>query len=223
MSVDVRRSDDLEDQYQQYRALSMSAVVTLILGIISLPVLIFPHLFIIPLAGMILGAYSVLSLRKRGNEFTGLGAARVGLALCTIFFIGGIAYDAYCYATEVPDGYRRISFQELQPDKSHPELPIPPTAVELSGEKVFVKGYVYPDGQSSNIKQFVLVPDMGTCCFGGQPKLTDMIQVTLRDPHRIEYSYYRRKLAGVLKVSNQKKPVSGLDGVYYELDAESVE
>jgi hypothetical protein len=201
----------------------MSAVVTLILGISSLPVLLVPQLFVIPLTGIALGIYSVLLLRRRIAEFTGLGAAKVGLALCALFLVGGIARGAYVSITEVPEGYVSVKFQELQPDRMHPELPIPPSALELNGKKVFVKGYVYPDGQSSNIKQFVLVPDMGTCCFGGQPKLTDMIQVTLRDPLRIEYSYYRRKLSGEFKVSARKKPVSGLDGVYYELDADGVQ
>jgi hypothetical protein len=63
---------------------------------------------------------------------------------------------------------------------------------------------------------------MGTCCFGGQPKLTDMIQVTLADPLRIKYSYQRRKLAGVLKVDRRLKPISGLKGVYYQLEADYV-
>ncbi len=94
--------------------------------------------------------------------------------------------------------------------------------VELNETRVFIKGYVYPDGQSSNIKQFVLVPDMGTCCFGGQPKLTDMVQVTLKDPHRIRYSYQLRRLAGVFRVSPYKKSIAGLDGVYYQLEADYV-
>ena len=92
----------------------------------------------------------------------------------------------------------------------------------MNEKKVFVKGYVYPDERRTKIKQFVLVPDMGSCCFGGQPKLTDMIQVTLRDPQRINFSYRRRKLGGVLRVDTQFKPVSGVNGVYYQLDADYV-
>ena len=63
---------------------------------------------------------------------------------------------------------------------------------------------------------------MKTCCFGGQPKLTDMIEVTLKDPLRIKYSFGRRKLAGVIRVSPDKKQVAGLDGVYYRVDADYV-
>ena len=67
-----------------------------------------------------------------------------------------------------------------------------------------------------------MVPDMKTCCFGGQPALTDMIEVTLRDPLRVDFSYTRRQLGGILKVTPYKKAVSGLDGVYYQLDADYV-
>jgi hypothetical protein len=133
-----------------------------------------------------------------------------------------VAYHATVYATELPPGCQRISFADLQPSKNAPQSPVPPEALDLNGKRVFVKGYVYPDGQQYNIKQFVLVPDMGTCCFGGQPKLTDMIQVTLRDPLRVEFARRLRRLAGTLTVDVRLKPVSGLHGVYYQLDADYV-
>jgi hypothetical protein len=63
---------------------------------------------------------------------------------------------------------------------------------------------------------------MGTCCFGGQPALTDMIEVTLREPKRIRFSYKRRSLGGVLKVDPTLKEISGLTGVYFQLDADYV-
>jgi hypothetical protein len=63
---------------------------------------------------------------------------------------------------------------------------------------------------------------MGTCCFGGQPKLTDMIQVTLQDPLRIRFSLTRRHLGGTFRVDGRFKPISGLRGVYYQLEADYV-
>ena len=52
---------------------------------------------------------------------------------------------------------------------------------ELDGKKVFIKGYMYPSSQMTGIREFVLCRDNGTCCFGGQPRLTDMIRVKLKD------------------------------------------
>ncbi len=201
----------------------MMAVTSLVLGIVSLPALLFAKLLIIPLIGIGVGAYAVVGVRRRPNEFVGLNLARIGLVMCIVVLIIGSAYNGYVYATEVPDGYMRISFEQLQPDANYPQYPIPPAALDLDGKRVFVKGYVHPGvDRRKGIKQFVLVPDMKTCCFGGQPALTDMIEVTLKDPQRINYSFGRRKLAGVLRVTPYKKQVAGLDGVYYQLDADYV-
>ena len=43
---------------------------------------------------------------------------------------------------------------------------------------------------------------MGTCCFGGEPKLTDMIEVKLEGSLAIEYARRKRKLAGTFKVDD---------------------
>jgi hypothetical protein len=44
----------------------------------------------------------------------------------------------------------------------------------------------------------------------------------LRDPLRVEFARRKRKLAGTLKVDGTLKPVSGLGGVAYRLDANYV-
>ncbi|MCA9218124.1 MAG: DUF3299 domain-containing protein [Planctomycetales bacterium] len=211
--------ENVEADYAQYRTLSLSAIATLVLGIVSLTGLLIPPLLFLPVIGALLGLYSVFTLRRRTEEFTGLGVAQAGLALCVLIAVVGIGWNIYDLATEVPEGFQRISFYELQPDPNFPQLPIPPTAMELDGRDIFVKGYVYPDQEFGETKRFVLIPDLKTCCFGGQPELTDMIEVELQDPLRVEYSLKRRKLAGKLKVSPVKKRHAKLDGVYYQLDA----
>ncbi len=214
---------DPESEYLQYRAISVSAVTTLILGVLSLPALLFAKLLVLPIAGILIGAYSLFTIRRRRDELLGYNLARIGLAMSVAIFGFGSVANAYAYATEVPDGYTRISFAELQPDPATPQFPIPASALKLDGQPIFIKGYVHPGvDRRRGIKQFILVPDMKTCCFGGQPKLTDMIEVTLKDPNRIDYSFARRKLAGTLRVSPYKKQVAGLDGVYYQLEADYV-
>jgi hypothetical protein len=172
---------------------------------------------------LLLGIVAYRNIRQYPQELTGKPMALAGAGLSAIFLVTGTSLHAYDYATEVPEGYQRISFANLQPVPQHPELPVSPESLQLHGKKVFVKGYVYPDGQKNNIKKFILVPDMGTCCFGGQPKLTDMIEVTLEGPNRIAYSMRKRKLAGILHVDTSLKPVSGLTGVFYQLEADHVE
>lgn len=218
-------ADPEEEQYQQYRTLSFSAVVTLVFGFIAVPTGLVaslnPFMLIFPFAGILIGVWCVLKLRNRRQEFTGYGLARIGLALSTLLFVGGAAHAAYVYSTEVPQGFQRLKFVDLQPDPKLPHVPVPPSAAKLDQAPVFIKGYVYPDEQLGDIKRFILVPDMGTCCFGGQPKLTDMIQVTLADPYRVKYSMFRRSLAGTFRLAPSEAAKVGT--VVYHLDEASVE
>jgi hypothetical protein len=208
--------------YLEYRTVSFMAISASILAVMSLAGFLFIPLLVLSLAGMVCAIVAMRRIARRPLELSGRGLAVGSLVLSAITFIGGVALHSVVYATEVPHGYRRISFAELQPDPQHPELPIPPSANELDGEQVFVKGYIYPDGQKSGIKRFILIPDLGTCCFGGQPALTDMIEVTLNDPMRTRYNMQRRRVTGVLKVDHRKKPVSGVDGVYYQMHADNI-
>lgn len=206
-----------------YRSISAAAVMSVVLGVLGLLGLFIWPVLILAAAGFLLGVVGYHSIRRYPDEYAGMVPAVLGMTLCGLVVVGGTAWHGYVYATEVPEGAERISFATLNPDdRNAPAVP-PERAVALDGKRVFIKGYVYPDGQSDNIKQFVLIPDLGTCCFGGQPKLTDMILVTLRDPHRTYYNQRKRKLTGVLKVDTSLKPVSGVTGVYYQLDAEWIQ
>lgn len=220
MSIETKTVESASEAgFAPYRAVSKAAIVSLILGLASAFGLTSVTLLSLALVGLALGLIGWRGIVRYPAELTGKPLAILGVVLSSVFFVAGAAKHTHEYATEVPEGYERISFRELQPEKKS-RMPIPPRALELSDKQVFVKGYLYPDGQQENIRRFVLVPDMGTCCFGGQPKLTDMIEVTLEEPLRVSYSMRKRKFAGILKVDPQLKPVSGLKGVYYQLQAD---
>ncbi len=89
----------------------------------------------------------------------------------------------------------------------------------MEGKKIFIKGYIYPGREIEGIKTFLLVRDQGDCCFGGNPKITDRIQVTLTDPLRLTYRPRLHALAGVFHI----KPTTAVNaggGVFYQLDAD---
>jgi hypothetical protein len=96
--------------------------------------------------------------------------------------------------------------------------------LDLDGKRVFIKGYVHPGvSDLGEIRRFILVPDMGTCCFGGQPALTDMVEVRITGERGVRYSQRKRKFAGTFRVAARLKQVAGgLTGGYYELDADYV-
>ncbi|MFC1758528.1 hypothetical protein ACFL2H_07135 [Planctomycetota bacterium] len=217
-SSTLPQSTDIDPDYAQYRTVSLSAIATLVLGILSITGLMIRPLLFFGIVGSLIGTYSVFMLRRRQDEFTGLGLAKSGLALCLLISTGGISWHIFDFATEVPDGFERIRFYDLQSSSDDPKSGPPPSAYALDGKDIFVKGYVYPDQTFGETRRFVLIPDLKTCCFGGQPDLTDMIEVTLQDPLRVKYSLRLHKLAGTLKVSRVMKKTK-LDGVFYQLDA----
>ena len=211
------QSDD--ELYQPYRSVSKMAVISLLLTVFALTGLLFPALLSAAFVAVLLGFLGLRNLRRYPDELTGKTAATLGIVGGALLLIGGSAMHTYIYMTEVPEGYQRISFGDLQPrdEGSMPTLPF-----ELDGKRVFVKGYVHPGvSDMGEIRNFILVPDMGTCCFGGQPKLSDMIEVTIVGEHGLRYAQRKRKLAGTFHVTNRlKKVVGGLDGGFYELEAD---
>ena len=224
MSSESTFAPPAEEEFTSYRELCKFAVFAAIFAIMALLGLMISVLSVFGVAAVILGLYSIARIRRNPSELTGIIAAYFGVAFGSVVFVASVALHVFIYMTEVPEGYARVTFAQLQPDKEHPELPISPLSLELDGQQIFIKGYVHPgvSGQR-NVRSFVLVRDMGTCCFGGQPELTDMIEVTLREPLSIRYSTRRRKLGGVLTVSEDRKKIGGIDGGYYKLDADHLE
>lgn len=211
---------DEQAEYLQYRSLSLLAVASLGLAIISLAALMLPPLLFLPALGALLGYAALQAIRRRPTELAGVGLAWTGFIGSLLIFVGGTTASTVNYLIEVPEGYQRINYLELQPDADRPDIPVAQRAIDLNDQKVFVKGYVFPDKRGTRLTQFVMVPDMGTCCFGGQPKLTDMIEVTLKEPLSTQYSFQRHRVAGVLKVDTKLKPISGIEGVYFRLEAD---
>jgi hypothetical protein len=203
---------------ETYRAVSSLAVVSLLLGLISVVAIFDWSMAVVPLAGVLASLRAWRSIVRRSDELTGKALAQTGLALSVIFWGGGWAWLSFEYATEVPAGYERLTFAELQPDPASPEQLIPPEASAFDGKKVFMKGFVLPGRQTSGITEFLLVWNSGDCCFGGNPPLTHMVAVTLLEPLRMTYSTKQRKVAGTFHVD----PGAAAEGhsVVYKLDAE---
>jgi hypothetical protein len=226
MSIDVERGIERAaemEAYENYRILNSAAVASCVLGFLSAATLLTYEygllLGLVPMVGMFLGGRALWVIRRNPREMTGLGFAKAGLILSGGFLIGGLGLAGYVYATEVPDGYERITYSQLQADPKVPQQVVPPGAVDLDGKRVFIKGYVYPGAQTNGLKRFVLCRDNGDCCFGGTPPLTDKILVTLTDPLRLNYSRRMQRLAGTFRLM----PGLAVDApgeVVYQLEAD---
>ena len=203
-----------------YRSMSRAAVLGLVFGLFGLLAWISPMLLFLPACGLIFSLLAFRSFRKYPTELMGKVPASLGLFLGGLMCVAAPIRHTYIYYTEVPEGYERIQFSWLTSPTGAPDVPTE-QAIALNGKKVFLKGYIHPTSiSSSSAKTFVLVPDLGTCCFGTQPPLTHMIEVRLVADKFASKSFRQFSMAGVLDVTPNLKPIEGLKGVYYQLEAE---
>lgn len=211
-----------------YRPVPPLAAVTAVLGVISLLALITEFALPFALFGVVLGILAARQIKRANGEYSGLWLVRIGLVLCVLCLCGGSAFHAYVYATEVPEGYTRVSFVRDIAKKDfvvhegrqdyHPEVKA------LDGQQIFLKGYMYPDGRTEGLRQFILCKDSGECCFGGKPALTDMIFVNI--PEDVPAASYYDGLVAVagefmvapdLRRAGELKPAYRIDASHFEI------
>ncbi len=203
-----------------YQSLSRAAIASAVLGVLGLGAFAVLLLIVLPVLGVVFGLLALSAMVRFPEEMLGKPLAIAGLVLCAATCLLAPAYHTYVYMTEVPEGYTRVNFEDLKSGLGQPDVP-PSEALGLNGEQIFIKGYIHPTSMDTmSAKRFVLVPDLGTCCFGGQPPLTHMIEVSLTGDQHARKSYRRQRLAGKLRVNSQLKPLDDLTGVYYQLQAD---
>jgi hypothetical protein len=77
--------DGHESELEQYRSISVTAIVAAVLGLLSPLAMLHPVLWSIPLAGIAVALTAFRQLKTDGDQLTGRKAALLGLALCLIF------------------------------------------------------------------------------------------------------------------------------------------
>lgn len=204
-----------------YRAISRGAIWSLVFFTLALVGLVptFAPLLVLAIPGILFAAFGLRSIAHYPKEFSGRGLALFGLIGCSLLFVGGISQHTYIYLTEVPDGYERVQFYKLQTNIQEADAPTE-TALAIDGKPVFLKGYIHPSSGSGMLRQFILVPDLGTCCFGGQPRSTDMVEVKLPPGQTVRASVMQRKLAGKFRVHSPKKKADFDNALFYKMQVD---
>jgi len=227
MSVTAEMQSDIEQSeqaYIPYRAISRGAVISLLLALVSLLCFLFFELLFVPIIGLVIGLLSWRAIRRSPLELTGKPFAVSGALLCAIIFVLSIVVHVTAFAFSVPDGYERISFDQLRSDLKGEVEHVPDSALQLNGKKVYIHGYLHPSVDSGEpVQRFVIVGEFSICCFGGQPKLTHMIEVTTPPDKAVQYSLKNHGFGGTLSVNTRLKPVGALGGVFYQLKADIVD
>jgi hypothetical protein len=212
-TLDSYETADAEETIQ-YRAIHTGAIIGLVLGLLSACTIVTAFSSIesclmvvpIPLLGMFVSLRSWSRIRREREQFTGAWLALAGFVLSLAFLTIGLGYGGFVYATEVPDGYARISFDRMKPTEYQERsgVAVPPEIAELDGKRVFIKGYIRPDSVAvpRGIDRFLLVRDNNTCCFGDLSKIKyhDQIDVKMDGPLRVDFSQSTIRIGGVLKI-----------------------
>jgi hypothetical protein len=202
------------DEGVHYRALHSGALLGLVLGICSSFVAITAtssleaclYVAPIPLLGIVVSIWSLSKICGASDQFTGSWLAMTGLVLSLAFLVFGLSYGGYVYATELRDGYKRISFGQMRPDAMQERngIIVPPEIADLNGKRVMIKGYIRPDSitVSKGIDRFLLVRDNNQCCFGSlsDVKYYDQMDVKMVDSKTVDYSSGLFRMHGILEV-----------------------
>jgi len=207
-----------------YRAVSRMAVASIVMFPIAMLGLLqtFAPLLIFAVFGLICAVLALRSIARWPDEYSGRSLALIGAALSAVLLVGGSGWHAYVYATEVPEGYQRVSFYDFQQPQTAPDVPSE-RALAVDGEDIFIKGYIHPSSGSGLLRRFILVPDLGTCCFGGQPRSTDMIEVTLTKGQKVRSGLTKRKLAGKFTINPYAQKTADFDNqIFYQLRVDQI-
>jgi len=219
ISAEQSYVDMQPDNEFNYKPVTPLAPIALFFGLCSAAGFLAWEALAISGMGVLMGLVAIWKIRSGGGEVGGSTLAKIGLALSTICLIGGASSLTYQYIAELPEGHQRISFSwfaRQKPEVVDGELKINEEIQALDGQDIFIKGYMYPGRKTEGITEFVLVKDSGDCCFGGQPKLEDMILVTLQNDQKVDLRAQTTPIGigGKLRLDDRARVSDGLRPLY---------
>jgi hypothetical protein len=204
----------------EYRPLSVLAVLSIVLAMLSVLVVFDWAFSVVPISGIAAGLAALRRIRNRSPELMGRNVAKTGILLSALIWGLAGGWLSYARSQEIPPGYIVIAYTELQADPDQPGERIPARAQELLGKKIYVKGYMYPGRQMQGLKQFLMSRDNGSCTFCmPDPQPTDLILVDMTGDMRVAYTKDLIHVGGKLSLVPEEQ-VAKRGGVAYRLEAD---
>src|SRR5689334_14087641 len=93
--LDSAQHDYVDDDVLRYRALSVTAVLGLVFGGLSFLALFAWFWLAVPVVGAIVSLHARRTINAQPMELSGLGLAKMGLALSLLFGFGGPTWLIY--------------------------------------------------------------------------------------------------------------------------------
>jgi len=110
------------------------------------------------------------------------------------------------------NGIRETSFDDLkfpmEKTDAFAEAMLTNDVKSLFGERIRIRGYMYPTPRKRGLKQFVLVRDNLECCFGPGAALFDCVLVSMQEGVTATYETYPIAVEGEFRF----EPLPGPDG-----------
>jgi len=206
----------------RYRSVSTLAVLSIVVGLFSILTAFSWIWHFIPMVAIGLALMAKWRIYRRPEVLVGSRLATAGLILTLVLWGVGTAGLIYLELKEVPHGYIPLTFEMLAPPNVGAESPLPPDLEKLDGEKVYIKGHMYPGRQSIGIKSFLLVPTLAHCKFcASQIPLHEIIQVELVADLTTNYTSAPTGVGGRLRID--KDVAKGKKfGQLYKIEADYI-
>jgi hypothetical protein len=122
-------------------------------------------------------------------------------------------------------GVLESSFDDVrfEMDKTAPfdRALLTPKVKALFGDRIRIRGYMYPTLRKRGLKQFVLVRDNLECCFGPGAALYDCILVTMQEGKTAEFSIRPIAVEGKFRLDEFKGPDGQILAIY-QMEGEAV-
>ena len=98
---------------------------------------------------------------------------------------------------------------------------MPKRVRDLSGKKVLMTGFMLPIDEVQDIKEFLLVQSLWSCCYGKPPDIHGIVRVVMPKGKTTDYVFDPLKIIGTFKV--EATVMDGYCVDIYQLHVESVE
>lgn len=138
------------------------------------------------------------------------------------------------FKTEGPSKSLRVSFDDidiekvLNTKKLSLDLPkqMPEWLKKLNGQRIRLRGYMHPQSafQEDGLKRFVLCRDTSACCFGPNPTIFYLVEVTMKSGTSTSYIDNKAfDVEGIFRIKPEVlEGTDEVDRFYYLEDAQVV-
>jgi hypothetical protein len=98
---------------------------------------------------------------------------------------------------------------------------MPKKVKDLHGKKVLMSGFMLPIDEVRDIKEFLLVQSLWSCCYGQPPDINGIVRVVMPKGKTTDYFFDPLKIIGTFKVEATSIDNYCVD--IYQIEVESLE